>query len=88
MPKPDGRYLPALSVTIVFAGIGQAGTPVGHPFGPRSGIGPPVAGFRTSLPPLVRNGGRVVANGMLVTSATPNTIPFGCFAFSFERAVL
>ncbi len=67
-------------------GIGQAGTPAGQPFGPRSGIGWPVAGFRTSLPPLVRNGGSVVVNGMLVTSATPKTTPFGCLALSFATA--
>src|SRR6266545_4235199 len=88
MPKPSGRYTAALSVTRVVAGIGQAGTPVGQPFGPRRGIGAPVAGLRTSLPPLVRNGGSVVVNGMLVTSATPKTMPFGCFAASFETAAL
>src|SRR5664280_2121642 len=88
MPKPSGRYAAAFSVTSVVAGIGQAGTPAGQPFGPRSGIGAPVAGFRTSLPTLVRNGGSVVVNGMLVTSATPNTMPFGCLAASFETAAL
>src|SRR5450830_474464 len=86
MPKPDGRYPAALSVTIVVAGIGQAVTPVGQPFGPRSGIGAPPT--RTSLPPLVRNGGSVVVNGRLVTSATPVTTPFGTLAFSFASAAL
>src|SRR5512143_3037687 len=75
MPNPDGRYAAAFNVTSVVAGLGQAG-------------GAPLAGFRTSFPPLVRNGGSVVVNGMFVTSATPNTIPFGCLAASFASAVV